>query len=238
MKLYCLGRFVLRSLVFFAILRAAPLLAEPAHPPPSLSSTTDALTDGQTTVWQAVVAEFRHRNLIGPQWPQIDDLELAASESANSHPLRVTSLCWDKRAQRVQLRLECEEAGQCLPFLAYVRRDQSLEQLERDGSGHDFEHSGLPVRLDICGTSSGSRSLPIPKKAAIQPGDQAAVFFQAEGLRMTASVKCLERGSPGEIIRVRGQDGHIFRARILGPKRLEFVTQQESGRLPDRLNDR
>lgn len=31
---------------------------------------------------------------------------------------------------------------------------------------------------------------------------------------MTAIVTCLERGREGQVIRVRSQDGHIFRARI------------------------
>jgi Chaperone for flagella basal body P-ring formation len=152
---------------------------------------------------------------------RIEDVELATSWSANLKRLRVTSLCWDDRAQRVQMRLECEETAQCLPFLAYVHRNEPIGE-----SGRHFGHSGAYSAVDLCGLSSGSRSLrKIPKKAAIQTGDRATAVFQADGLRMTASVKCLERGSTGEVIRVRSQDGHIFQARILGPKQLEVVTQ-------------
>jgi len=49
--------------------------------------------------------------------------------------------------------------------------------------------------------------------------------FLTNRLRMTASVTCLERGREGEVIRVRSQDGHIFRARISGPALLEVLPQ-------------
>jgi hypothetical protein len=119
--------------------------------------------------------------------------------------------------------MECEGAGQCLPFLAYVRRDKALDLGEL---GHDFLRADSDTALEFCGVSSASRSSQkIPKKLAIRTGDHATALFQADGLRMTASVRCLERGSVGEIIRVQSQDGHIFRARILGPTQLEVVTQ-------------
>jgi flagella basal body P-ring formation protein FlgA len=47
--------------------------------------------------------------------------------------------------------------------------------------------------------------------------------FVSSRLRLTASVTCLERGREGEIIRVRSQDGRVFRARISGPARLEAL---------------
>ncbi len=49
--------------------------------------------------------------------------------------------------------------------------------------------------------------------------------FLSNRLRMTASVTCLERGREGEVIRVRSQDGRVFRARISGPARLEVLLQ-------------
>ena len=66
------------------------------------------------------------------------------------------------------------------------------------------------------------------RKLAVHPGDRATAVFVADRLRMTASVTCLDRGREGEIIRVRGIDGHIFRARISGPARLEAVPQIEN----------
>jgi flagella basal body P-ring formation protein FlgA len=59
----------------------------------------------------------------------------------------------------------------------------------------------------------------------VRAGDRAVAVFLTNRLRMTASVTCLEHGREGEVIRVRSQDGHIFRARISGPALLEVLPQ-------------
>ena len=59
----------------------------------------------------------------------------------------------------------------------------------------------------------------------LRAGDRAMAVFLSNRLRMTANVTCLERGREGEIIRVRSQDGRVFRARISGPGRLEALPQ-------------
>ena len=51
------------------------------------------------------------------------------------------------------------------------------------------------------------------------------VVLVANRLRLTTSVICLERGAEGEIIRVKKQDGHIFRARVAAPALLEAWPQ-------------
>ncbi len=74
-------------------------------------------------------------------------------------------------------------------------------------------------------TPGGSRPKPIP---VVRAGERATAVFLADRLRMTASVTCLERGNEGEIIRVRSQDGHVFRARISGPALLEALPQYDN----------
>jgi flagella basal body P-ring formation protein FlgA len=59
----------------------------------------------------------------------------------------------------------------------------------------------------------------------VRAGERATAVFLSSRLRMTASVTCLEHGREGEIIRVRGLDGHVFRARISGPALLEALPQ-------------
>jgi flagella basal body P-ring formation protein FlgA len=63
-------------------------------------------------------------------------------------------------------------------------------------------------------------------KPAVRAGDRTTAVFLSNRLRLTARVTCLERGREGEVIRVRSQDGHIFRARISGPAQLEALPQQ------------
>jgi flagella basal body P-ring formation protein FlgA len=64
-----------------------------------------------------------------------------------------------------------------------------------------------------------------PRKAIVRSGDRATVVFRGSQLNLTALVTCLERGAAGDVIRVRNQDGQIFRARVSAPARLEALSQ-------------
>ncbi len=166
-------------------------------------------------VWQAVVADFRERGLSEPQLPPIEALDLpVALPAVAGRKLRVTSACWDGGAERTQFRLECAGPGQCLPFLAYVH----------------VRIEGESTRADSCRLKSESRPVAeAPLKAlakpTVQPGDRATAVFLSARLRISANVTCLERGREGEVIRVRGEDGQVFRARVSGPTLLEAVPQ-------------
>ena len=156
--------------------------------------------------WQAVAGELRERGLREEQLPRADDLDLpVAVPAAEGRTLRVATVCWDAGLGRVQFRLECREPGQCIPFLAYAR-------------------TAGKIMAGSC--RSGSRSASAqPKKVAVRAGERAMVVLVANRLRLTASVICLERGAEGEIIRVKNQDGHIFRARVTAPALLEAWPQ-------------
>jgi Chaperone for flagella basal body P-ring formation len=163
-------------------------------------------------VWQAVVTELGQRGLSEDQLPRPEDIELpAAVPAAVGRALRVSTVCWDQDLGRAQVRLECREAGQCLPFLAYIR-------------------AARPELRGVASTScqAGSRSRPahaVSHKAVVRAGDRATVVFRGSRLRLTAAVICLERGAEGDIIRVRNQDGAIFRARVSAPALLEALSQ-------------
>jgi hypothetical protein len=166
-------------------------------------------------VWQAVVAELRQRGLSEPQLPRIEDLDLPfALPAVAGRKLRVSSACWDEGPDRTQFRLECGEPGQCLPFLAYVH----------------VQNRDAGARAGSCRLESPSRPAPEAPvkplaKPAVRAGDRATAVFLSARLRISASVTCLERGREGEVIRVRNEDGQVFRARISGPALLEAVPQ-------------
>jgi flagella basal body P-ring formation protein FlgA len=63
------------------------------------------------------------------------------------------------------------------------------------------------------------------QRTAVRNGDRAMVVFLGDSLHLTAAVTCLDHGAEGDVIRVRSQDGHIFRARISGPGILEVLPQ-------------
>ena len=155
-------------------------------------------------VWQTVAEELRDRGLHEAQLPHAEDLELPVAVPAPAkRTLRVAAVCWDAALGGLQFRLECREPGQCIPFLARVRTAQST----------------------IAGSCpSGARSVSVrPRKAAVRAGERAMVVFVANRLHLTTSVICLERGAEGDIIRVKNQEGRIFRARVAAPAVLEAL---------------
>jgi len=186
----------------------------------TLPGTSPTVT--RQEVWQAVVAELRQRGLSERQLPRVEDLNLpAALPALAGRKLRVSSECWDAGPQRTQFRLECGAPGQCLPFLVYLH-----------GEVHDALNADAGAPAGSCRLASGPRlasgSRPVPEasaKPAVRAGDRARAVLLSNGLRMTASVTCLDRGREGEVIRVRALDGHIFRARISGPALLEALPQ-------------
>jgi hypothetical protein len=155
-------------------------------------------------VWQALVGELRERGLREEQLPRAEDLDLpVALPAAEGRTLRVAAICRDDGLGRVQFRLECREAGQCIPFLASVPTTE----------------------LTLAGSCRSRSASAHPKKVAVRAGERAMVVLVANRLRLTASVICLGRGTAGEIIRVKNQDGHIFRARVAAPGLLEVLPQ-------------
>jgi len=104
----------------------------------------------------------------------------------------------------LRFQLACAERGACLPFLAYAR-------------------IGVSVPAPSCGIDGNVRAGAAVPAPAVRPGERATAVLVAAGLHMTASVTCLERGGPGEIVFVRGREGRIFRARVAGPGKVEAM---------------
>lgn len=125
-----------------------------------------------------------------------------AVPAANPHALQVVSMCRDADPELLRVRLACDKPGACLPFLAYVKADK-------------------PVPVHSCGPQE-AREPRSPRPARIvHAGDRATAVMVTAGFRMSAAVRCLDGGGIGETIRVRAQEGRIFRARISGPAQVE-----------------
>jgi hypothetical protein len=186
-------------------------------------------------VWQAVAAELRARGLSEPQLPLIEDLDLPpALPAVAGRKLRVSSACWDAVPERTQFRLECAEPGECLPFLVYLRdaHVHSDNAHDDDAQGERANEGNRDTAAWAASCRLESRSRPVLgappqplRKPTVRAGDRATAVFASDRVRIAASVTCLERGREGEVIRVRGEDGQVFRARISGPARLEAVPQ-------------
>jgi hypothetical protein len=165
-------------------------------------------------VRQAVAAELRQRGVHEEQLLQVEEIDLPVSvPAAAGRALRVSLVCWDADLGRAQFQLECREPGQCVPFLAYADAARSTTMGSQKIAG------------SACRAPSRPRALAYaPHKDVVRAGDRATVVFRGTRLNMTTLVTCLERGAEGAIVRVRNQDGQIFRARVFAPARLEALT--------------
>ena len=151
----------------------------------------------------------REEQLLG-----IDEIDLPSMIPASaSRTLKVSMVCWDAELGRAQFQMECREPGQCVPFLAYAEAGRSTAMGSEKASGGSCRNA----RQRFTGSEA--------RKAIMRPGDRATVLFRGSQLNLTSLVTCLERGSTGDVIRVRNQDGQVFRARISAPSRLEALTQ-------------
>jgi hypothetical protein len=216
-------------------LSAQALVGVGAVPGPLLSPVTGdvsrrevtPLNDARQEVWKMVVTELRKKGFSDQQLPRAGDLDMPMTlpSLAGEKPgqkLRVASVCWDDGPRRTQFRLECSASGECLPFLVYLRSEIPAE-VPSEVLGSTDRHP--EAWFESCRLPS---SHPAPVDSArldVRQGDRATAVFVTTRLRMTASVTCLERGREGEVIRVRAADGHVFRARVSGPNRLEALPQ-------------
>ena len=189
-------------------------------------------TATQQEVWQAVSAELRTRGFLPEQLPGIEEVDLPGGlPSIAGRKVRVSSACWEQISQRTQFRLECGAPSQCLPFLVYVHDHvHDLHSQEVRGQGRERSQIDAGARVGSCRQKSET---PAAAEAPLKPllnsmvkaGDRATAVFVSASLRITASVICLERGRQGEVIRVRNQDGEVFRARVSSSDLLEVLPQ-------------
>jgi hypothetical protein len=198
---------LLQLALAIAVLSGTLLYAQDARPPRTPITRAE--------VWQAVTIELRQRGVREEKLLRAEDFDLPTLiPAAASRTLRVSMVCWDADLRRAQFQLECREPGHCIPFLAYAEAGRSTAM----GSE---KIAGSPCRKGSAQRSVSSAA----RKAIVRSGDRATVLFRGGRLNLTAVVTCLERGAAGDVIRVRNQDGQIFRARVSAPARLEALSQ-------------
>jgi len=164
---------------------------------------------------QAIAAELRQTGISEDRLPQPADIEMSVETTAAPvRSFRVAGACWDPVREMAQFRIECAQPGQCIPFLVHARIDRAQFDLFAANRG------GLDASCRSTPPSAERHS----NRPVVRPGDRAQVLFIGTHMRLSSAVTCLERGSEGDIIRVRNEDGHIFRARVSGPGLLEVVT--------------
>ncbi|MFZ3342132.1 MAG: flagella basal body P-ring formation protein FlgA [Terriglobales bacterium] len=177
-----------------------------------------------TEAWQAVASDLRARGFGEEQLPRLEDIELPLAVPARAgRNLHVSLECWDRDSERARFRIECREAGACLPFLAYLRQDsRGAALVEALSPSCRAESRGRSPSSSSSFSSSSSAPRAQP---SIRAGEHAIAVLRETGFRMSASVTCLDRGAQGDVIRVRSEEGHIFRARVAGPALVEALPE-------------
>jgi Chaperone for flagella basal body P-ring formation len=207
------ARFVVGGvLAGVSFLLAGELAAEDVKDSDMKLASEPEPSETRQEVWRAVAGELRKQGMLDRQLPRIGDLDLPKLAPLEGQNLRVTSSCWDSGPRRTQFRLECSASGECLPFLVYFRDPANSDNVPAARA--------RPCRVASLRPATGGLIQP-----TVRAGGRATAVFHGDGLRMTATVTCLERGREGEVIRVRAVDGHVFRARISGPGQLEALPQ-------------
>ena len=128
--------------------------------------------------------------------------------SARGNPaLKVESIeKWGE--QKLMVRLECANLGECLPFIVAVRLTGAQEEMALSS----------PVE-PISFSATGAVKSHNPD--AIRAGSTAILFLDAAHVHIRLSVVCLENGSIGQSIRVATRDRRLtFIAEILSDSTL------------------
>jgi hypothetical protein len=150
------------------------------------------------------------RGVPAAQLPSLDELDCTAVPP-RAGPLAVEHVNWDAQRRAFQFRIACSAPQRCLPFLVHARVGETKAALIREsldivGEG---ERPTRRVRLRTGGHS--------PNRSLVSPGRPATLLVERDGMRIRASVTCLERGGKGEIVRVRLHDTRqLFRAQVIG----------------------
>jgi len=157
-------------------------------------------------VSEAITSELRSRLPKLPPPPVWDvDIPLAVPV-ARTHKLRVASVCREPDSGLLRFQLACAEPGACLPFLAYARIAE-------------------PAPVVSCSFRRTTPTTSPTSVPVVQPGERITAVLVGRGLKMTAAVMCMDRGAPGEVVRVRGGQGLIFRARVARPGWVEALVE-------------
>ena len=154
-------------------------------------------------VYRTIVDDIRSHGISVPNLPRIEDIDLPlAVPIAGGTRLRIVESCWDLSLARQQFRVACEPSGDCIPFLVYTK---------------------VRTTTGSCQTTARPKGATLSSKPLVRAGDRATVLYHRDRMRLTTFVTCLDQGAEGDVIRVRNQDGQIFRARISSATLLEAL---------------
>jgi len=153
------------------------------------------------------------------------DLDLSAAVPLRDDvTLDLAAVTWNALLGRWEFRLRCRVANECVPFLVTSRMSKSAA-LKLRGTTEISREARWPSEDVAAGLSKSENKIPV-----IEAGQNAKVVLERPALQITLQVVCLERGAPGQWIRVRMREGRarVFRAQVVSAGLLSV----EQGALP------
>ncbi|MGO9439447.1 MAG: flagella basal body P-ring formation protein FlgA [Terriglobales bacterium] len=128
-------------------------------------------------------------------------------------PLELTRTTWNAALQRWDFALRCARPEDCVPFLVWVRQEETTSSIQdaggRVGGGRD---ATLPAASSIR-TEPGA-STP---GSLVKPGQTAMLTWEQAGIRVVLPVTCLDAGGLGQFVRVRFKNAAgTLRAEVVG----------------------
>ncbi len=102
---------------------------------------------------------------------------------------------------RLMVRLECEAAQECVPFMVGLQLGQS----------GDAQNSTSTPQL-----AAGSMARPSLKSYVVRAGAQTTLMLDGDRVHIRMPVVCLENGVPGQKVRVRSSDSkQVYTAEVV-----------------------
>ena len=205
---------------------SAVFLCASSRPQLELSNPLRAATSAvsATELAATINRELRRRGSSEAELVSAHDLEFSGTVSVPpGNPLEVSSISWDVMLRAWQFRLGCQNPASCLPFLVTAHLPASRFPEIRDKGRHPGKLLG-PVE-----PATSALRIAAPRATMlVKAGQPARVIVERAGMRITVQVICLERGSQGQLIRVRHRDSRgVFAARVVAAGLLESATSEE-----------
>ena len=208
---------------------SSALVRDHAGPTHQITGRQAGLSIPRNQIWRAISNALRLRGFEEGELPSARDLDYSgAVPTAQGELLEVTSITWDAVLQSLQFRLRCKESGNCLPFLVRVHGSEStvspivLSRIRREQAVPEPERSSLATNSGNQRSRGGAARAAIARISLVERGQPATLILKGDGVRVSARVICLERGSEGQEIRARSKEGRrLFHARVIGAGVLE-----------------
>lgn len=158
----------------------------------------------RATIHDVIIRYLREKGIVDPpdsalQWS-------GAVTTTTAHPaLEVRAVTWDARSRQLQFRLHCIPDDACRDFLVYLQN--APESLTQEMT--NLSNNARSKTADVGKNATGGPVL-------IEAGRKVRLVMQGDGLQISLTVVCLERGRAGQKIRVRAADNaHVFQAEVV-----------------------